>query len=316
MVERLSEQFEQTRPRLAAIAQKMLGSATEADDAVQEVWLRLSRAGPAGIDNLGGWLTTVVSRVCLDMLRARRREEPFGGAFPEHVSETAGEGQPEDDAVLADAIGPALVVVLDSLEPHERLTVVLHDLFGLPFDEIAPIVGRSPGATRQLASRARRRLRGSSASGASGTTPPDPRRRELVEAFLAASRQGDFEALLALLDPDVILRSDPVRSATARRERGAPALRDESTGRHAVVRVLVGRAAVARASLVDGVAERRGPRRTDLGPPWSCGRSGTRSSRSRSSPTPVACGPPSSFCEALAARIGSAAVTSPPPRSS
>ncbi len=255
MAEWLGEDFEQNRPRLRAIAQRMLGSAGEADDAVQEVWLRLSRVGPASIDNLGGWLTTVVSRVCLDMLRARRREEPIGGELAEEVFVTGGQGQPEDDAVLADAIGPALVVVLDSLGPHERLTVVLHDLFGMPFDEIAPIVGRSPAATRQLASRARRRLRGSSPSGASGTSAPDPRRWELVEAFLAASRQGDFEALLALLDPDVVLRSDPVavRAATARRERGAPALRDEITGRDAVARVFAGRAAVARAALIDGM---------------------------------------------------------------
>ncbi len=255
MAEWVARQFEESRPRLRAIAHRMLGSATEADDAVQEVWLRLSRTGPKHIDNLGGWLTTVVSRVCLDMLRSRRiREEPVGADVPEAVSGHADLVEPEDDVVLADAIGPALVVVLDSLEPHERLAFVLHDLFGVPFAEIAPIVGRSPAATRQLASRARRRLHGRPQSSLRPLSAPDTRRSALVDAFLAASREGDFEGLLALLDPDVVLRSDPVavRTAATRRERGAPALQDEIRGRDAVARVFAGRAGVAQAALIDG----------------------------------------------------------------
>lgn len=251
------EQFEQSRPRLHAIAHRMLGSATEADDAVQEVWLRLSRAAPDGIDNLGGWLTTVVSRICLDVLRSRRthREEPAGSELPEPVSHAREEG-PEEDVLLADAIGPALVVVLDSLEPRERLAFVLHDLFGVPFAEIAPIVGRSPAATRQMASRARRRLQGEATSGRSVREEHHHSHSELVHAFLAASRQGDFEALLSLLDPDVLLRSDPVavRSATARRARGAPPLSDEIRGRDSVARIFAGRAAAAQAAVVDGTA--------------------------------------------------------------
>lgn len=255
----VAEQFEASRPRLRAIAYRMLGSAAEADDAVQEAWLRLSRTGPENIDNLGGWLTTVVSRVCLDMLRARRsrREEPVGNYVPEAVSDGDEVEQPDHELLLADSIGPALVVVLDSLEPHERVAFVLHDLFGVPFAEIAPVVGRSPTATRQLASRARRRLRGRS-------EPPDAdhvavaggdtRRRELVEAFLAASRRGDFQALFAVLDPDVVLRADPVavRSATARQARGAPALREEVRGREAVAQLFAGRAAAAQAALING----------------------------------------------------------------
>jgi len=251
----LTEQFEQSRPRLRAIAHRMLGSATEADDAVQEVWLRLSRTEPERIDNLGGWLTTVVSRVCLDVLRSRRRrgEEPLGAAPAETVSGDTG-GNPEEDLLLADSIGPALVVVLDSLGPQERLAFVLHDLFGVPFAEIAPIVGRSPAATRQMASRARRRLQGQAASGPNPASPSDLRQSALVEAFLAASRHGDFEALFALLDPEVVLRSDAVavRAAAARREQGAPPLSAEITGRDAVARVFAGRAAEAQATLVDG----------------------------------------------------------------
>ncbi|MHB1928370.1 MAG: sigma-70 family RNA polymerase sigma factor [Acidimicrobiales bacterium] len=249
------EEFEESRPRLWAIAQRMLGSASEADDAVQEVWLRLSRSGPEGIDNLGGWLTTVVSRVCLDMLRSgRRREEPAGDDLGGALAGPAADGRPEHDVLLADSIGPALLVVLDSLDPHERLAFVLHDLFGVPFAEVATIVGRSPAATRQLASRARRRLQGHPASVHGLRRPSDPRQSELVEAFLAASREGDFEALLALLDPEVVLRSDPVaiRSAAARRDRGAPALSDEVRGRDAVARVFAGGAAAAQPAVVDG----------------------------------------------------------------
>lgn len=254
--EHVAEQFEAERPRLRAIAQRMLGSVTEADDAVQEVWMRLHRVGPERIDNLGGWLTTVVSRVCLDLLRARRsrREDPVGTDLPESGSGRAVDGRPEHDAVVADTIGPALVVVLDTLEPRERLAFVLHDLFGVPFAEVAPIVERSTAATRQLASRARRRLHDQTppATGPAGSS--DPHQAEMVDAFLAAARQGDFEALFALLDPDVVLRADPVavRSAAARRAQGAPPLADEVRGRDAVARIFAGRAAGARACLVDG----------------------------------------------------------------
>ncbi len=184
----------------------MLGSVTEADDAVQEAWLRLSRADAAGIDNLGGWLTTVVGRVCLDMLRTRRtrREQPLGDRMPEPIVDAGAGVDPEHEALLADSVGLALLVVLETLSPPERLAFVLHDMFAVPFDEIAPIVGRSPDAARQLASRGRRRVRG---------TPSMPdtdleRQREVVRAFLAAARGGDFDGLVALLDPDVVLRVD------------------------------------------------------------------------------------------------------------
>jgi RNA polymerase sigma factor (sigma-70 family) len=255
MSEWVAQAFEENRTRLRSIAQRMLGSATEADDAVQEVWLRLSRAGPENIDNLGGWLTTVVSRVCLDMLRARgRHEEPVEAERYDTIAQVDF-GTPESDAMLADSIGPALVIVLDSLEPRERLAFVLHDLFAVPFSEVAPIVGRSPAATRQMVSRARRRLQGDPGSGPTSTRRGDPRQAELVDAFLAASRQGNFEALLAVLDPDVVLRSDTVavRSAAARQSRGAPPLADEIRGRDAVARVFAGRAAAAQAALVNGV---------------------------------------------------------------
>jgi RNA polymerase sigma-70 factor (ECF subfamily) len=185
----------------------MLGSLTEADDAVQEAWLRASRADASAVDNLGGWLTTIVARVCLNMLRSRnrRREEPFGVHLPDPVITAEGGLQPEDEALLADQVGLALLVVLDSLSPAERLAFVLHDMFELPFDEIAPMVGRSPVATRQLASRARRRVKDAE------IRTPDPdlaRQREVVDAFFQAAREGDFDALLRLLHPDVILRSD------------------------------------------------------------------------------------------------------------
>ena len=185
----------------------MLGSLTEADDAVQEAWLRASRAVTSDVDNVGGWLTTIVARVCLNMLRSRnrRREEPFGVHLPDPVITAEGELQPEDEALLADQVGLALLVVLDSLSPAERLAFVLHDMFELPFDEIAPMVGRSPVATRQLASRARRRVKD-----AEIPTPDTDlaRQREVVDAFFQAAREGDFYALLRLLHPDVILRSD------------------------------------------------------------------------------------------------------------
>ena len=202
----LAEQFEEHRPHLRAVAYRMLGSTAEADDAVQEAWLRLSRSDPAEIDNLGGWLTTVVARVCLNALRARRRhgEEPLGPHVPDPVVDAADGSSPEHEALLADSVGLALLVVLETLPPAERLAFVLHDMFGVPFDEIAPIVDRSPEAARQLASRARRRVRGAAPK-------PDPdraRQREVVDAFFAASREGDFEALVAVLDPDVVLRAD------------------------------------------------------------------------------------------------------------
>jgi RNA polymerase sigma-70 factor (ECF subfamily) len=202
----LAEQFEENRSHLEAVAFRMLGSLSEADDAVQESWLHLSRADAGGIENMGGWLTTVVARVCLDMLRSRRsrREEPFGPGAHESVVNRGIETDPEPEALLADSVGVALLVVLDTLSPAERLAFVLHDLFDVPFDEIAPIVGRSPDAARQLASRARRRVKGAAAV-------PDTdlgRQREVVDAFLAASRSGDFDALVAVLDPDVVLRAD------------------------------------------------------------------------------------------------------------
>jgi RNA polymerase sigma-70 factor (ECF subfamily) len=203
--EYLAERFEEHRTHLRAVAYRMLGSLSEVDDAVQEAWLRLSRSDATGIDNLGGWLTTVVARVCLDMLRSRqsRREEPFTPDAPEPVATGAIGSSPEQEALLADSVGLALLVVLDRLTPAERLAFVLHDMFAVPFEEIAPIVGRSPEAARQLASRARRRVRGGAA--------PDPdlvRQREVVEAFLAALRDGDFEGLLAVLDPDLVVRAD------------------------------------------------------------------------------------------------------------
>jgi RNA polymerase sigma factor (sigma-70 family) len=202
----LTERFEQNRPRLRGLAYRMLGSLNEAEDAVQDAWLRLTRSDTATIENLDGWLTTVVSRVCLDVLRSRksRREEPIGAQVLE-PSVLRGEGaDPEGEAVLADAVGVALLVVLDTLTPAERLVFVLHDLFAMPFDEIAPIVGRTPAAAKQLASRARRRVRGSPAPSDAGKA----RQREVVEAFLRAARAGDLDGLLAVLDPDAVVRID------------------------------------------------------------------------------------------------------------
>jgi RNA polymerase sigma-70 factor (ECF subfamily) len=202
----LAERFEEHRAHLRAVAYRMLGSLTEADDAVQDAWLRAARAGADDVDNLGGWLTTVVARVCLNMLRSRRRrEEPAGAHVPDPVVSPVEPSQPDDEAVLADSVGLALLVVLDTMAPAERLAFVLHDMFGLPFEEIAPMVGRSPAAARQLASRARRRVRGAE------VPAPDAdlaRQREVVDAFFAAARGGDFEALVAVLDPDVVLRAD------------------------------------------------------------------------------------------------------------
>jgi RNA polymerase sigma factor (sigma-70 family) len=198
--------FEEHRSRLRAVGYRMLGSLSEAEDAVQEAWLRLNRAGPDRIDNLGGWLTTVTARVCLDLLRSRalRREEPLETHVPDPVVSAADGPDPEQEALLADSVGLALLVVLDTLAPAERLAFVLHDMFAVPYDDIAPVVGRTPAAARQLASRARRRVRGADAD-------PDPdlgRQRAVVDAFLAASRGGDFDALVAVLDPDVVLRAE------------------------------------------------------------------------------------------------------------
>jgi RNA polymerase sigma-70 factor (ECF subfamily) len=219
----LADRFEEHRTRLRAVAYRMLGSLSEADDAVQEAWLRLSRSDAGGVENLGAWLTTVVGRVSLNILRSRRsrREEPMGVHIPEPIVDPADGTDPEHEALLADSVGLALLVVLETLSPAERLAFVLHDMFAVPFDEIAPIVGRSPDAARQLASRARRRVR-------AGRTVPDAdldAQREVVEAFLAAARDGDFDRLVAVLDPDVVLRADLGPLAGGSREvRGAAAV--------------------------------------------------------------------------------------------
>src|SRR5919206_4080885 len=217
----LAERFEEHRSRLRAVAYRMLGSLSEADDAVQETWLRLSRTDAGEVENLGGWLTTVVARVSLNMLRARstRREEPLG-AFPEPIVDPVDGVDPEHEALLADSVGLALLVVLETLSPPERLAFVLHDMFGVPFADIAPIVDRSPEATRQLASRARRRVHGRRAD-------PDAdldAQREVLDAFLAASREGDFDSLVAVLHPDVVLRADSGRAGEPREVHGAEAV--------------------------------------------------------------------------------------------
>jgi RNA polymerase sigma-70 factor, ECF subfamily len=203
----LADRFEEHRPHLRSVAYRMLGSLNEADDAVQDTWLRVSRAGTSEVENLGGWLTTIVARVCLNILRARnaRREQALDGHIPDPLISPDPRSQPEEEALLADSVSLALLVVLDTLSPAERLTFVLHDMFQLPFEEIAPMVGRSPQAARQLASRARRRVKGAE------IPAPDPdlaRQREVVDAFFQAARGGDFDALVAVLDPEVILRTD------------------------------------------------------------------------------------------------------------
>jgi RNA polymerase sigma-70 factor (ECF subfamily) len=237
----LAERFEENRPHLRAVAYRMLGSSTEADDAVQETWLRLSRAGVGGVENLGGWLTTIVARVALNMLRSRtlRREEPMDPPpTGQPVAPPPNGTDPEHEAVLADSVGLALLVVLDTLTPAERLAFVLHDMFAVPFEEIAPIVERSPVATRQLASRARRRVQ------EARVQPGEiSRRREVVAAFLAASREGDFDALLTMLDPDIVLRAD-----TAAAQMGADA---EAIGARAVAGIFSGRAKALRPALID-----------------------------------------------------------------
>ncbi|MGH9264411.1 MAG: RNA polymerase sigma factor SigJ, partial [Acidimicrobiales bacterium] len=221
----LADRFEEHRAHLRAVAYRMLGSLSEADDAVQDAWLRVSRAGAGGVENLGGWLTTIVARVCLNMLRSRntRREDSLEVRLPDPVVRPEGALQPEEEAVLADSVGLALLVVLDTLTPAERLSFVLHDMFGLPFEEIATVVGRSPAAARQLASRARRRVRGAE------VPAPDPdlaRQRDVVDAFFRAARGGDFDSLVALLDPDVVLRADggDRRPALSRVVHGAEAV--------------------------------------------------------------------------------------------
>jgi RNA polymerase sigma factor (sigma-70 family) len=234
----LAEKFEANRAHLRAVAYRMLGATGEVDDAVQETWLRLSRSDTSAVENLGGWLTTVLARVCLDMLRSRksRREEPIGP----HVPEPVADNENERDTEMADSVGAALLVVLETLAPAERLAFVLHDMFAVPFEEIAPIVGRTPAAARQLASRARRRVQG---------TPPAAdadfsRQRKIVDAFLAASRDGDFEGLLAVLDPDVVFRADQ-----AAQRLGSLA---EIRGASAVAETFKGRAQAAKTALVDG----------------------------------------------------------------
>jgi RNA polymerase sigma factor (sigma-70 family) len=225
----LAERFEEQRPRLRAVAYRMLGSLSEADDAVQEAWLRLSRTDATQVESLAAWLTTVVSRISLNMLRSRntRREEPIGVRVPEPIVDRADGTDPEHEALLADSVGLALLVVLETLSPAERLAFVLHDMFAVPFDEIAPIVNRSPDAARQLASRARRRVQ-------SENTVPDANlsaQREVVEAFLAAGREGDFDRLVAVLDPDVVLRADMGAAAGGTRVvRGAEKVARQALG--------------------------------------------------------------------------------------
>jgi len=247
----LADRFEEHRAHLRAVAYRMLGSLTEADDAVQDTWLRLSRSGAGEVDNLGGWLTTIVARVCLNMLRSRnlRREESLGVHLPDPLISPEGELQPEEEALLADSVGLALLVVLDTLAPAERLAFVLHDMFELPFEEIAPMVGRTPAAARQLASRARRRVKGAE------VPAPDPdlaRQREVVDAFFSAARGGDFDALVAVLDPDVVLRLDSGarRPAASLMIRGAAAVaRQAQSGLAAGLR-----AAHLHPALVNGAA--------------------------------------------------------------
>jgi RNA polymerase sigma factor (sigma-70 family) len=248
--EMIAQQFEQHRERLRSVAFRMLGSTTEADDALQEAWLKVTRASTDTIDNPAGWLTTVVARVCLDTLRSRkaRREEPAETAGVEPVIQPG----PEHDRLLADAVGVALLTLLQTLAPSERLAFVLHDLFDLPFDEIASILGSSSAAARQLASRARRRVRGASAD-------PDAeadlaRQRAVIDAFLKASREGNLTDLVAVLAPDVVLRADAasIAASNANRGRGAPPLEPEMRGAALVAKTLSGTAQAAQAALIDG----------------------------------------------------------------
>ncbi|MDM7916078.1 MAG: sigma-70 family RNA polymerase sigma factor [Candidatus Eisenbacteria bacterium] len=251
----LTARFEENRDHLQRVAYRMLGSAAEAQDAVQEAWLRLSRAGTGDVRNLSGWLTTVVARVCLDMLRRRRsrREEPFDPLDPRAGKPSVAGAEsgtaarrPDQEALLADSIGIALLVVLERLTPAERVAFVLHDLFDLPFDEVGPIIDRTPAAARQLASRARRRVQGIDQDSAVNAMPDRDRQRTVVEAFLEASREGDFGRLLSLLDPGVVVRADgaAVRMGAPEIVRGAPA----------VAKTFAGRARAAQPALVDGMA--------------------------------------------------------------
>jgi len=244
----LAERFEEHRPHLRTIAYRMLGTVHDTDDAVQEAWLRLSRSDASAVENLGGWLTTVVGRVCLDMLRARRsrREDYVGSWLPEPIVTADDSSDPEQEALIADSVGLALLVVLETLTPSERLAFVLHDMFAVPFDEIAPIIGRSPAAARQLASRGRRRVQGAAPK-------PDAdvnEQRAVVDAFLSAARDGDFEGLIAVLDPDVVFRMDagPL----------SPQAREPIEGAEAVARQVLARgtrlAPMARPALVNGAA--------------------------------------------------------------
>src|SRR5215475_583347 len=242
----LAVRFEEQRAHLRAVAYRMLGSLAEADDALQESWLRLSRADSAGVENLAGWLTTVVAWVCLSMLRTRRarREEPIGLRLPDPIVDPADGADPEHDALVADSVGLAMFVVLDTLAPAERVAFVLHDVFAVPFEEIAPIVGRSATAARQLASRARRRVQ--------SAPVPDPDlsvQRQVVAAFLDAARGGDFEALLRVLDPDVVLRADrgEIPPGASRLIRGASAVAQGAI-------MFAHRAPLARAALINGAA--------------------------------------------------------------
>ena len=236
----MSERFEANRRHLRAVAYRMLGSPSAADDAVQEAWLRFSRSDPSGVENIGGWLTTVVARVCLDTLRSRRsrREDAAGSSLPEPGSNRCDRVGPEEEVLLADSVGPALLVVLETLSPAERVAFVLHDIFDVPFAEIGDILERSPDAARQLASRARRRVQGADAPAVDV-----PRQRKVVDAFLAATRRGDFEALLGILDPDIVLRADDaaVEMGTSRELRGVTAIGQRFSG-----------AAALRLALLDG----------------------------------------------------------------
>jgi RNA polymerase sigma factor (sigma-70 family) len=246
-MDEMAERFEDNRAHLRTVAYRMLGSQALAEDAVQEAWLRLNRSDVSDVDNLRGWLTTVVARVCLDMLRAQksRREDSL-----EDVPAPIAEREYEHETELADGVGLALLVVLETLAPAERVAFVLHDMFDLPFDQIAPIVGRSPIAARQLASRARRRVQGSPAT-------PDAdraRQQEIVAAFLSASRGGDFSALLAVLDPGVVLKADAAAVHAAASRKGAPPLASEIRGAAAVAEVFKGRAQAAKLALVNGLA--------------------------------------------------------------
>lgn len=249
----LAKRFEENRARVRSIAYRMLGSASEADDAVQELWLRLSRGDAAEVDNLGGWLTTVAARLCLDMLRARkvRRERPLRHHVPDLPLASNNRSGPEGEVALADSIGAALLVVLETLAPAERVAFVLHDMFDMSFDEIAPVVGRTPAAARQLASRARRRVRGAPAR-----ESDVPAQRDVVNAFFAASREGDFAALVAVLDPDVVLRADDraVRAAAANRWGGTRTLSRTTRGASAVAKTFKGRARGATPALINGHA--------------------------------------------------------------